>query len=628
MRLRDLGGLVVIDFIDMSSNRHQRDVENKLQHALRFDRARVQLGRISKFGLLEMSRQRLRPSLGESSQLICPRCEGHGRMRSIESLSLSILRVAEEHAMKENTGQVLVQVPVEIANYLLNEKRRALCEIEQRHDAPIVIVADDQLETPHYEVTRIRENELGEESSRPSYQRGTPRKLATIALTKANLNVPAAPAVTNVKPAQPAPIREPREETPVATQVQAKTAAPTHSVGMVERILRFFRGAQATPASQATPSRTQEPRGRNDRNAQRRDGRKPGARNEQRRDEPRGNRPSQGAQPPRQQEAKPRNEAQQKQQKPKQSEPRGENRPVAQAQSQQPSPRTEDTRTPRPPRQPRPEPGVAVEARQPVAEASNPPSPVAIAVASLPEAPIATTTVAGNEAPAMDNDNAQAAAGESSSRRRRGRRGGRRRRRGGPEGANGADGAVHEQDEMLAGDVSAANRSQPEFDFDDDEIAEPTPSRQPMVAETAPVSTAPVAALPPAVEPPVVEPHAAEPHDVASPIAAPAASESMAQEPPATQSVGVYTETTASPVEPVGQAAFSLEPAIIAPADVAVVGLPETADAAREPEASPGLFDTAQVGSVASEDPAEAAANAVVEGSDAETVHGDNERSA
>jgi len=238
MRLRDLGGLVVIDFIDMSSNRHQRDVENKLQNALKFDRARVQLGRISKFGLLEMSRQRLRPSLGESSQLICPRCEGHGRMRSIESLSLSILRVAEEHAMKENTGQVLVQVPVEIGNYLLNEKRRALSEIEQRHDAPIVIVADDQLETPHYEVTRIRENELGEESSRPSYQRGTPRKLATIALTKANLNVPAAPAVTNVRPTQPAPIREPREEAPVATQSPVAGPAPTHSVGMVERILR------------------------------------------------------------------------------------------------------------------------------------------------------------------------------------------------------------------------------------------------------------------------------------------------------------------------------------------------------------------------------------------------------
>src|SRR5690606_11547633 len=123
MRIRDLGGLVVIDFIDMSSNKHQREVENRLQGALRFDRARVQLGRISRFGLLELSRQRLRPSLGESSQIVCPRCDGQGRMRSVESLSLSIIRVAEEHAMKENTGQVLVQAPVEIANFLLNEKR-------------------------------------------------------------------------------------------------------------------------------------------------------------------------------------------------------------------------------------------------------------------------------------------------------------------------------------------------------------------------------------------------------------------------------------------------------------------------------------------------------------------------
>jgi ribonuclease E len=109
LRLRDLGGLVVIDFIDMSSGKHQRQVEEKLQAALRHDRARVQIGKISRFGLLEMSRQRLRPSLGESSQIVCPRCEGHGRMRSVESLSLSILRLAEEHAMKDNTGQVLVQ---------------------------------------------------------------------------------------------------------------------------------------------------------------------------------------------------------------------------------------------------------------------------------------------------------------------------------------------------------------------------------------------------------------------------------------------------------------------------------------------------------------------------------------
>src|SRR5690606_13410138 len=175
-----------------------------LQGALKYDRARVQIGRISRFGLLEMSRQRLRASLGESSQIVCPRCEGHGRMCSIESLSLSIIRVAEEHAIKENTGQVRVQAPVESANFLLNEKRSALREIETRHDAPIIIVADEQLQTPHYEVTRLRENELGEESGKPSYQRGTPRKLPVHALTKAQLNIPPPPAVTRVAPPRPA----------------------------------------------------------------------------------------------------------------------------------------------------------------------------------------------------------------------------------------------------------------------------------------------------------------------------------------------------------------------------------------------------------------------------------------
>jgi len=207
LRLRDLGGLVVIDFIDMSSTKAQRQVEDRLQNALKHDRARVQIGRISRFGLLEMSRQRLRPSLGESSQMVCPRCDGHGRVRSVESLSLSILRVVEEHAMKENTGQVLVQAPSQIANYLLNEKRRAITEIEQRHDSPIIIVADPALDIPHYTVTRLRENELGEESSKPSYHRTSPRKLELHALTKNQLNIPPAPAVTKVQPVQPMPNR-------------------------------------------------------------------------------------------------------------------------------------------------------------------------------------------------------------------------------------------------------------------------------------------------------------------------------------------------------------------------------------------------------------------------------------
>ncbi|MFT4247113.1 MAG: ribonuclease E, partial [Pseudomonas sp.] len=268
LRLRDLGGLVVIDFIDMASSKHQREVENKLQNALKYDRARVQIGRISRFGLMEMSRQRLRPSLGESSQIVCPRCDGHGRMRSVESLSLSIIRVAEEHAMKENTGQVLVQAPVEIANYLLNEKRSALREIEQRHDAPIIIVADEQLHTPHYEVTRLRENELGEESGKPSYQRGTPRKLPTHALTKAQLNIPPAPAVTQVKHNQPAPVRE---EAPASAPVPATPAAPVATPiaptsGVVGWLKRIFSAPEPTPATTEPAPRQKQGDGRGNRN--------------------------------------------------------------------------------------------------------------------------------------------------------------------------------------------------------------------------------------------------------------------------------------------------------------------------------------------------------------------------
>src|SRR5690348_4751412 len=170
LRIRDAGGLIVIDFIDMDSPRHQREVEEKLRDALKLDRARVQIGRISRFGLLEMSRQRLRPSLGESTQIVCPRCDGHGRIRGVESLSLSALRLLEEHAMKENTGQVLVQAPPTVANFLLNEKRASVVEIELRHKVHVVIVADENLETPHLEITRIRESEMGEHS-KPSYER-------------------------------------------------------------------------------------------------------------------------------------------------------------------------------------------------------------------------------------------------------------------------------------------------------------------------------------------------------------------------------------------------------------------------------------------------------------------------
>lgn len=166
LRLRDLGGLVVIDFIDMTPVRHQREVENRMREAVRQDRARIQISRISRFGLLEMSRQRLSPSLGESSSHVCPRCQGTGKIRDNESLSLSILRLIEEEALKENSKQVHCIVPVQIASYLLNEKRKAIRSIEKRHNVDIVVAPNEAMETPHFSVFRLRD---GEEANVLSY---------------------------------------------------------------------------------------------------------------------------------------------------------------------------------------------------------------------------------------------------------------------------------------------------------------------------------------------------------------------------------------------------------------------------------------------------------------------------
>ncbi|HEX7340425.1 MAG TPA: Rne/Rng family ribonuclease [Rhodanobacteraceae bacterium] len=236
MRIRDVGGLVVIDFIDMDSPRHQREIEEKLKDALKTDRARIQVGRISRFGLMEMSRQRLRPSLGESTQILCPRCEGHGFIRSVESLSLSTLRVIEEHAMKDSTGQVLVQVPVSVANFLLNEKRASVVEIELRHKVHVVVVADDKLETPHLEITRIRDADMGEHSQ-PSYERLTP--VAEQPLRKMGQeNHGDEPAVSRIIPSTPAPVHE---HAPAAAPTAKPQAAPA-SGGILSRLFGWFGG--------------------------------------------------------------------------------------------------------------------------------------------------------------------------------------------------------------------------------------------------------------------------------------------------------------------------------------------------------------------------------------------------
>ncbi|KTC86012.1 Rne/Rng family ribonuclease [Legionella drozanskii] len=168
LRLRDLGGLVVIDFIDMSSSKNQRDVENRLKEALKADRARIQVGRISRFGLLEMSRQRLRLSLGENAQEVCPRCEGRGTVRNIQSHGLSITRLIEEEALKEKTAEVQVQLPVELATFIINEKREFILNIEKRHNVQVLIIANPYMHPPQYNIIRLKEDNVGK-NKKPSY---------------------------------------------------------------------------------------------------------------------------------------------------------------------------------------------------------------------------------------------------------------------------------------------------------------------------------------------------------------------------------------------------------------------------------------------------------------------------
>ena len=258
LRLRDLGGLIVIDFIDMESQRNQREVENRLRESLHFDRARVQMGKISRFGLMELSRQRLRPSLGEGSTITCPRCNGIGHIRGVESTALHILRIIQEEAMKENTATVHAQVPVDVATFLLNEKRTDIHGVEARLKVNVVLIPNTHLETPNYVIERLRHDDLNQSEPLP----------ASYDMVKAPANEEAKPlasmepkpvrveaAVKAITPDQPAPIAKPKP---------AEPSPPAESrPGIVARIMGWFKGE--TPktepeASGVRPSRRDTPR--------------------------------------------------------------------------------------------------------------------------------------------------------------------------------------------------------------------------------------------------------------------------------------------------------------------------------------------------------------------------------
>ena len=256
LRLRDLGGLIVIDFIDMESGKNQREVENRLKDALRYDRARVQLGKISRFGLMELSRQRLRPALAESAYIACPRCHGIGHIRGTESTALHILRIVQEEAMKENSAQVIAQVPVDVATFLLNEKRNEVLSIETRFKVNVLLVPNRHLETPNFSVERLRHDDLNQsEPLALSFNLvQTPEEPDPAKQIKEEAKEPRAEAVVKgITPAQPAPLPIPAPSAPAATPV----ATEASSGGWLAKMLSWFRPEPAIPAP---PARTEAPR--------------------------------------------------------------------------------------------------------------------------------------------------------------------------------------------------------------------------------------------------------------------------------------------------------------------------------------------------------------------------------
>ena len=245
LRLRDLGGLIVIDFIDMESTRNQRDVENRLREALHDDRARVQMGKISRFGLMELSRQRLRPALAESNHIPCPRCHGTGHIRSIESTALHILRILQEEAMKENTGAVHAQVPIDVATYLLNEKRAEFHAIESRLKVNVVLIPNPHLETPNYTVARLRHDELNQSNvAPPSYEMANAPEKPVLAAAQTEPPAPRQQALVKaITPSQPAPIIKPKP-------------LPRQEPSIIGRIFSWFTGnSKADEKTVASPAR-------------------------------------------------------------------------------------------------------------------------------------------------------------------------------------------------------------------------------------------------------------------------------------------------------------------------------------------------------------------------------------
>ncbi len=571
LRLRDLGGLIVIDFIDMESQKNQREVENRLRDALRYDRARVQTGKISRFGLLELSRQRLRPALAETSYIPCPRCNGTGHIRSTESSALHILRILEEEAMKDNTGALHCQVPVDVATFLLNEKRDDIAKIEIRHKVGLVLIPNRHLETPQHEIVRLRHDQLNQEdSSVPSYRMATKPADENYTPPSANTDKPARQeaAVKGITPDQPAPVVE-------AKAAPAPAPVPESQPGLLARIFAFFRGEkQPEPApvvaQPEAPRRESRPRNERGRREGGRDGRGRGSReergergeNREARDANRDNARNNGgnAEAPAETREKPQRQRGERQERGDREARNGERAERNGGERTERAERGERNRNRNSAAQ------KAAEAEGIVANAEQVTAVAAAAAVATPDAVAAGSAAEGK------------ASAERSRRSRRGRRGGRRN-----EEAGSAEGAA--QGELAIGEQA--------------DIQADAPAQAP-VADTA-VAVAAVAEQVEAVAQPVSTPEpvvavvaeaapAAEVTPVAAAVATP---EPVASTEPAPDLIEKAMEViNHAPTETVTPAVATLEaaPADVAPAPEAPV---ETAPAAQDVVATATVVETA-----------------------------------
>ena len=466
LRLRDLGGLIVIDFIDMENSKNQREIENRLKDALHYDRARVQMGKISRFGLMELSRQRLRPSLSEGSHVTCPRCNGTGHIRDTDSSALQVLRIIQEESMKENSAAIHVQVPVDVAAFLLNEKRGEILKIETRHRVNVVLIPNKHLETPHYKLERLKHDDPRLDAMATSYAMAEePDTDVGYSKRKQEESKPRQEAVVKtITPDQPAPIVERRERATTASP-----AADEAAEGFLSRLFGLFRKKPSAPAEADSPAKSTS-RERNDRGGRSGRGRGRGGRGRDKQEE----RPSA--------EAKPSKE----QREPKVAKEAREPKEAA------------NQRQPKPPREQR-EPREAGEGRQRQARAPREERKPAQA-----DEVVLATPVTGLDHEAVQTDllspqteGGAVENGEDAPRRRR-RRGGRNRNR--RDRTNGETMAGDQDGEFAGGGDGGDGAETTQFSESSHVVhASPTYQEQPAPQPTSVHTEAPVTAAPVAI---------------------------------------------------------------------------------------------------------------------------------